>query len=501
MPDYLSYNCTVIGQRYVEKGKPCEDCSASFSGEGIHIAIVADGHGDPKCFRSNIGSAIACEVALESMKTFALGLREQGEEHFLLREKTADKLVSQLFLTILGRWSTRVLEQLAAEPPTEEEYAGVDAKSAAIYRSGGGLTHIFGTTLIAMVMTERYLLVLHQGDGRCVVLHHDGTVDQPVPWDPRCEGRNTASLCDDDVKAHWRYHIIDLEKDPIVGCYAASDGVEDSFETMEETNAYIGMLTSEYVKMGREEFLTELPAHFSMLSRTGSQDDVSVGCILNAQAAAGFTERYDLMHTYIVAQGENRRARGRLDSMARKTAYLTQELEKARTELKNAEQERMSLGEYLERLRGAIAEAVKKMESGSAQTERARELLQQIQAEYDAHMDERREFEEKVRTTKETMTRIELQLRNGTENEPAAPVDAPPEAEDSTPVYEQPEEAFDEFEQPEEIRTELPEQAPDILREPEEAPDGEPEAESGSGDPPEEPAVSCAGETDGGEGL
>ena len=52
---------------------PCEDSSVSYSAEDgkYHIAIVADGHGSKKCFRSNEGSKIATEVAMECLQQFA----------------------------------------------------------------------------------------------------------------------------------------------------------------------------------------------------------------------------------------------------------------------------------------------------------------------------------------------------------------------------------------------------------------------------------------------
>lgn len=447
MAEYISYNCTVIGQRYIDKEKPCEDSSISYNSDDIHIAIVADGHGDPSCFRSNVGSRIACEVALESMKEFALAVKEGEKEELLFTPKGAEKLTSNLFNSILARWTENVLEDLKNNPPSDEEYDSAGEKNAAIYRSGQGLTHIFGTTLIAMLMTTRYLLVLHQGDGRCVVMHENGKVDQPVPWDPRCEGRNTASICDPDVLAHWRYHIIDLSKDKIVACYAVSDGIEDSFETMKEMNAYLCMHACDYVNMGHDVYLEAAPAHFAALTKQGSQDDISIGCIIDTNAIKKYLELYSLIHEYYVAKGENRRANERLNSMQRKTEYLTDRLEQAKIACENAQQEQTNSSSALEKMQMAVKTAIAGLATSTQRKEAAEEALVVAQNEYDQYMSVRNEFVEKATSTEESMKVLSEKIKSLSIEEP----EIDDESEDGILVYTQPGSEYDDFgEQPDE---------------------------------------------------
>lgn len=441
MADYISYNCTVIGQRYIEKEKPCEDSSISYNLDDVHISIVADGHGDPKCFRSNVGSRIACEVALESMKEFAFLIREEEKEELLFTPRGAEKLTTNLFNSILARWTEKVLEDLNNNPPTEEEYESAGEHSAQIYRSGKGLTHIFGTTLIAMLMTSRYLLVLHQGDGRCVVMHENGKVDQPVPWDPRCEGRNTASLCDYDVLANWRYHIIDLAKDQIVACYAVSDGIEDSFETEKEMNAYLCMHTCDYVNLGHEEYLNALPTHFAALTKQGSQDDISIGCIISPTAASKYLELYALLHEYYVAKGENRRANERLNSMRRKTEYLTERLEQAKIACESAQQEQSNSNSNLEKVQLAVKNAIAGLATSTQKKEAAEEALVAAQAEYDQYMAIRDEFVEKATTTEQMLKILAEKIKSVSIEES----EIEDEDEEELPVYTQPGAEYDDF--------------------------------------------------------
>ena len=48
----------------------CQDSSAHKVGDNYAIAVVADGHGSKKHFRSNIGSKFAVEATLETIANF-----------------------------------------------------------------------------------------------------------------------------------------------------------------------------------------------------------------------------------------------------------------------------------------------------------------------------------------------------------------------------------------------------------------------------------------------
>lgn len=442
LAQYFAYNCTVIGQRYIEKEKPCEDSSISYNSNQIKIAIIADGHGDKKCFRSNIGSRIACEVSLEKIKDFAFTLQNENVEDQIFNEKKTEKLISHLFFSIISSWNEKVLQDLSDNPPSDEEYESAGENNAAIYKSGNGLTHIYGTTLIAMLMTKRYLLVIHQGDGRCVVMHNDGTIDQPVPWDPRCEGRNTASLCDEDVLAHWRYHLVDLTKDTIVACYAISDGIEDSFQTQKEVNAYLCMHAADYAELGKESYLEALPQHFSRLTKQGSQDDISIGCIINSKLAAIHAERFKLIHEFYVFKAENRKANERLKSMQRKTDYLTQQLNEAQSNYDIIVDDESKSKSLIEKLSSALTSEKDDLTKTSVKKKLAEERLVQIKKEYDEYMSIRDEFVKKAEESQASMDILSKQISDIQ----LKPLDKDQKIDESTPIYTQPETDDEEFE-------------------------------------------------------
>lgn len=410
MSGYTAYNCTVIGQRYIEKEKPCEDCSLSYNNEHLHIAVVADGHGDPRCFRSNTGSKLACEIALQEMKRFAIALREENVEERLFTRAGVHQLIDNLFCSIVDNWHTQTSEDLAQNPPTNDEYLSAGEECAAIYREGRELAHIYGTTLIAMLLTERFLLVLHQGDGRCVVMHHDGKPDQPVPWDPRCEGRSTSSLCDDDVLSNWRYHLIDLKKDPIVACYAVSDGIEDSFETLDELNAYLCLHACDYTEKGSSEYLEDLQEHFSELTKNGSRDDISIGGIIDADAVSKYIDMYHALHEYYVAKSENRRALERVLSMKRKMAYLKERVDEAQRLYDEACKEEETHFNELGLLNKIIVNLTDKNDIVKENTLKAQSTFINAEAEFNDYSGLRAEYVEKAKKMKKAMDEAQHKL-------------------------------------------------------------------------------------------
>lgn len=274
MTNYGAFHCTTRGYSHILKNTCCEDASWAGDEGDIHVAVVSDGHGDPACFRSQIGSALAVGIAGEKLLSFARNIREQGWEERLFDDTHREQLLRQLIRSIIGNWNLKIAEQLGEHPVTEEEYASSrDFEQA--YRNGRELSHIFGCTLIAVLVTDRYLVALQQGDGRCIIIHGNGTADQPIPWDSRCVGNICTSLCHEDAIESCRYYVLDLTQDPIVAALAVSDGIEDSLESQEDVNAFCGNVASILLRDGSEKLLEQLEDYLPRMSERGSADDNS----------------------------------------------------------------------------------------------------------------------------------------------------------------------------------------------------------------------------------
>lgn len=313
MNQLFTFHATVRGHSHVMNKLPCEDSSSSFSSEDnkYHIAIIADGHGSKSCFRSAYGSKLATEVTLECLQQFAEAtlVSEEIEERFykdlFSNSRYRHMTMRRLTDTILAEWHNRVLEDYKNNPLTIEEMT----KCKNEYQNEKKISHIYGTTLIAALKLPKCMLLFQQGDGRCDVLYDDGFVDQPIPWDSRCEGTSTTSLCDEDAAESFRNCVINLSEKPVIACYVGCDGVEDAYRDtygshggshslMGGVHTFYKYLTCQIHDIGQEkfktwlsDFLTEFSAK-GIFSRCGSGDDISVSGIVDLDRIGLFKEIY-----------------------------------------------------------------------------------------------------------------------------------------------------------------------------------------------------------------
>lgn len=390
MDQVFTFHETVRGHLHVMNEFPCEDSSSSFSAENgrYHIAIVADGHGSKSCFRSDYGSKVATEVALECLQQFAEATlaSEELEERFykdiFSNPRYRHMTVRRLTDTILAEWHDRVLEDYKNNPPTLEEMG----ESATEYQNGKNPAHIYGTTLIAALKMSQCLILLHQGDGRCDVFYEDGSVDQPIPWDSRCEGTATTSLCDEDAAERFRSCVLNLAEKPVIACYVGCDGVEDAYRDTYEglggshvlmggVHAFYKYLTCQIVQMGDEAFKSWLPdflAKFSadgIFSRSGSGDDVSVSGIVDLSKISSFTEGYAYDVKLYALEEDLFWKEDELRGKTRKHGILKKRFDDAKLAYEKASVTQNTLTESLEQLQSFRIEFAKKIEAAKEELE------------------------------------------------------------------------------------------------------------------------------------
>lgn len=325
---------SVRGFSHVKKEIPCEDFGIKRDQGEYKIFAVADGHGDPNCLRSSTGSKYICQIVATELESFANTVKEQAWEEKLLDHSESEQLINRLIVSIIGKWISAVNEELEQNPFTDEELekAPVYAND---YKKGIRIERMYGTTLIAGLLTEKYLLLLQQGDGRCDVFNEDGNVSQPIPWDDRCIGTSTTSLCDNDAVQSCRYHVIDLSKNPIIAVVAGTDGVEDSFPgSMEKTHAYYRDLLCYACENGvdaLEDYLTDALAG---LSANGSADDITVSGIIDTEKTKLFLPDFKRKNGIVELEDEVAFLEGKIRSIedGGKFQYLTKKYKEALNE-------------------------------------------------------------------------------------------------------------------------------------------------------------------------
>lgn len=231
---YLIHNQTVRGMRHIRENTPCEDASAAVKRGGAVILVCADGHSDKRCTRAAKGAALAVQTAVEKLSVFA----EEADSHELFND--TEQVVRHLIRSLIYGWHEAVQSDLAANPFTDGELDPVSC--GAEYRAGIGVQRAYGTTLIAAVITRKYILLLHQGDGLCLLYRESGEAFSPVSKDPACVGNIATSLCSENADSETRYTLIENTGSNIVAAALATDGIQSG--SARETSAYIASVFS-----------------------------------------------------------------------------------------------------------------------------------------------------------------------------------------------------------------------------------------------------------------
>lgn len=344
-PEVSQSNYSVVATEFKDE---CED-------ESFHIVAVADGHGDPACHRSSQGSRFAVSVGLQCLKGFARAIIREEMPFEYPRQRS--ECMQQLTRTIIAKWHEEVLCDLDKNPIMEEDLAEAGYYEEK-YRKRERLDHLYGTTLITALYVKDFLILIQQGDGRCDVFYQDGTIDQPIPWDARCKGSTTTSMCDEDAINSIRSKVIDFKEKTVVACFVGSDGVEDSYYDNEQTqlgtHRFYMDLVCKIHERGTDDFESYLDDMLPEFSKRGSADDVSVAGIVDLEKTKGLldeyqsrVERYDRRETLRIRLEE---ANSKVISMTRKHGFLKEKIEEGKNAIANAQRQYEQLVSEYKRL-------------------------------------------------------------------------------------------------------------------------------------------------------
>jgi serine/threonine protein phosphatase PrpC len=289
---HIAFAHSAIGHSHKKSQKPCQDNSLcrweSRDGDEKYTYItVADGHGGDQHFRSDLGSKFAVAAGLECMTNRAvrkaladLSLQKNGASP-TLREKEREHLILKLKERIIGRWNTLVKKHYEHNSFLDSELCGISEKYAERYRENECIESAYGSTLIAVLWTDAFMLALQMGDGNCVVVNEEGEFTQPIPEDEKCFLNMTTSLCDAEAINSFRHHFSQsLPSAVIIG----TDGITDSFAGAKGLyNFYRLILTSFSQSNNDSEESEKLLDYLPRLSHKGSGDDVSIAMIANRE--------------------------------------------------------------------------------------------------------------------------------------------------------------------------------------------------------------------------
>jgi len=228
--------------------------------ERAPVAIaVADGHGDARCTRADVGSALAVAVALEVAASFE-DPHVQGEA---LREALAERVV--------GGWTARVVQHLKAQP--------MDAREQAV-TAGRPPLYAYGSTLLAAFVNGTDIFALQIGDGDLLIA--DDGVRRVFERDTRLAGHETTSLCQTNARAEVR--VARLRAGPGAVILAATDGYANSFAQDADFTRVASDFRALIGSHGLDAVIERLPDMLDATSREGSGDDISLALLATVKA-------------------------------------------------------------------------------------------------------------------------------------------------------------------------------------------------------------------------
>ena len=265
---YMSFAFSSIGSAHIKAGRVCQDASRSFGNYNFSAAVVCDGHGGDKHFRSDVGSKIAVDVCEQSVREIARYCSHIGK----LSEATA--LWRNLEAHIISAWRSAAYDHYCKNPFSQSELDAL--KQADRDKVTFEPLIAYGSTCLLALVCGKFLYLMQLGDGD-IRLIRERKCFAPLQADDRLAFGTTTSLCDENALANVRDYVAPIKK--IKGCWLSTDGVINSFCDEKSFCNFIYTARREYAKLSFKEFQDEVAEFLPRLSEIGSGDDVSIGCI------------------------------------------------------------------------------------------------------------------------------------------------------------------------------------------------------------------------------
>lgn len=271
--EYVAFATSVVGASHIKADKPCQDSSLCIQEQGYILTAVADGHGGAEYFRSDIGSSLAVQAASTCMTDSNL----LAALATVSVEKEREKIILQLKKSIVAHWYELITIHFANNPFAETELVDIKESTKVLYQKGEQYARVYGTTLLASLLTDTFWLGLQIGDGHCVVVDAEGVYLQPIEQSEKCFLNVTTSLCDKNAIEEF-YHL-SLQELP-AAIFIGTDGIDNGFAGTEKLYDFYRVALGAFQEQDFETAKNELHDYLPRLSEKGSGDDISLGMII-----------------------------------------------------------------------------------------------------------------------------------------------------------------------------------------------------------------------------
>lgn len=275
---------SVIGNSHIRNGLPNQDsfgCKYLSENEDAVILTVSDGHGSANSFRSDIGSKIAVNVTINAFTEIYKGFLENDTKISIIKREIEEKLPKE----IIKIWRAEVDTHLLSNPISDDEKKKLtDVKGKiALEKINENPYIIYGATLLAVLVTNTFIIYLQLGDGDIIEVYNDNEIRRPIPKDERLIANETTSLCS---KEAWKdiyicyQTMLDTQPDLIM---LSTDGYLNSYTNENEfykvSKDYLNIYKEEgieFIKSNIEDWLNDV-------SKNGSGDDISAAIVFKRQ--------------------------------------------------------------------------------------------------------------------------------------------------------------------------------------------------------------------------
>ncbi|HXH69818.1 MAG TPA: PP2C family serine/threonine-protein phosphatase [Pyrinomonadaceae bacterium] len=277
---------TVPGASHLRAGIPNQDSILQMRESDRTLPLVvaiADGHGSPKCFRSDKGSRFVVKKCAQIVSEF-LDHRRGNFDLAEIESKGKDYFPQE----IVKQWRKAVETHLKNNPFTEDEFKTLEEKSGVKSRKliEENPLLAYGTTSLTVAVEEDFVVYLQLGDGDILNVAANGEVTKPLPEDARLLANETTSMCLPKAEKDFRFFAqkISREQSPAM-ILLSTDGYLNSFSSEAGFfQAGTDILTMLGSANGFESVSENLKSWLEEATQLGSGDDSTVAIIYRPDA-------------------------------------------------------------------------------------------------------------------------------------------------------------------------------------------------------------------------
>ena len=445
----IIFNVTELGASHLKSGKPCQDYSLSWESENkeIQVVIVCDGHGGETYVRSDVGSKLAAEIALANIRCFvdsvspsaflgrsaAVTARPDDDDSLFPSAKKRDEkdlteseiqqleqnkafytavenvreqdyLFCRLFASIYLQWKEAIRKD--AENNSFTDVEKVCLKDADIVKA-------YGSTLMAFVRTPFYWFAFHIGDGKLLCCDRSLNWIEPVPWDCNCFLNITTSLCCSNPIPMFRY-AFSGEGDFPTAVIMGSDGLDDSWGTIDNLKNFYSYTLSIFNDLGEEQALKELADYLPKLSSKASRDDMSMAGIIDMDDMRTGIEIYKKRRALKELNQEKSKRESELLELENQQKKIEQEIVGLSEDVKNQQN---SFSEWLSSIWNEKAKKENQVQQIKEEIEHKCMVAKELDEKFSIKSSEYQEWLEDAKAEKDSLTADcdELLQRNDVE--------------------------------------------------------------------------------------